>query len=122
MTLQLLPGQFVVCQITALPAGILSAPLVFVAKTDDELSLVCPENMVPEDALAVEPDWRALKITGVLDFGLVGIIAGISRILADEKIPLFVVSTFNTDYVLVKAAACEQAVNALRKEGYDVAG
>lgn len=120
LTLQRLPQMFAVCKITSPAAVDFSAPFVFLSKTDDELSLVCEASAVPPDALACEPDWRALKIVGQLDFGMVGVIAKISAVLADQSISLFVISTYNTDYVLVKAAAFDTASSLLSDAGYAV--
>ena len=75
--------------------------------------MVCESDHLPESATDVEPGWQAFRVAGVLDFGLIGIIARISAALAAEGISLFVVSTYNTDYVLVKAQDFERAIKAL---------
>jgi len=93
---------------------------VFLAKTDDELSLVCESACAPADALAAEPGWKALKISGVLDFGLVGIIAQIASILAAAEISVFVVSTYNTDYILIKSENFDRGVQTLLQHGYAI--
>lgn len=120
MTIQVLPGAFAVCSIPSVKSADLSAPYTFLSVTDDEVSLVCPSQGVPADALAVEPGWRALKIAGPLEFSMVGVIARIAGLLAAHTISLFVVSTYNTDYILVKAVHLEQAVMALHADGYTV--
>ena len=120
MELKVLATELSVCKV-ADTAGIdLTADLVFIGKTDEELSLVCPTVVVPATTLACEDGWRAFRIEGVLDFSLIGILARISSILADEGIGIFVVSTYNTDYVLVKAASLDAALTALERGGYDV--
>ena len=89
-------------------------------KTDGELSLVCPTEEVPENTLAREDGWRGFRIEGVLDFSLIGILAKISGILAEEKIGIFAVSTYNTDYIFTKEAAFSRAMDALKAAGYEV--
>lgn len=118
--LRLLAQTFAVCRLPRLTPELLELPFFFLARTDDEVSLVCPADAVPADTDRVEPDWRALKIEGVLDFSLVGILAKLSGILADGGISLFAVSTYNTDYILVKQERCEEALALLRKNGYIV--
>ena len=87
------------------------SPFVFVGKTDDELSLVALESEVPSDAYPV-------RVAGTLDMSLTGILARISKVLADEEIPIFAVSTYNTDYILVKSHTFKNAVQALSRAGY----
>ena len=120
LTLRILPQQFTVCKITS-PEGVdFTAPFVFLSKTDDELSLVCESQIVPENTTDTEAGWRGFKITGQLDFSLVGILAKISGLLAEAGISLFAISTYNTDYILVKESSLEQAVASLKKAGYTI--
>lgn len=91
---------------------------VFTARTRDERSLVCPTRRVPGNAERREDGWRMFRVRGALDFSLVGILAGISGALAQARIPLFVLSTYDTDYVLVREEDCEQAEKALAEAGY----
>ena len=88
-------------------------------RTDDELSLVAPEafDFGPGDR---EAGWSCLQIRGVLDFGMVGVVAEISRVLADAEVSIFTVSTYNTDYFLVKSAAIDAAIGALTAAGHVV--
>jgi len=88
--------------------------------TGEELSLVCESGSAPADALAVEPGWRAFRVAGALDFGLVGVIAGISGALAAAGISVFVVSTYDTDYVLLRAGDFPRGLAELQKAGYAV--
>jgi hypothetical protein len=120
MQLKALEQEFTVCQIAHTAQIDFAGAFVFVSKTDDEISLVCESHAVPTDALAAEAGWKALKICGVLDFGMVGVIAKIAGLLAGEQISVFVVSTYNTDYILVKAEQLERAVKALVAQGYQV--
>jgi hypothetical protein len=120
MELIVLAYDFTVCKIADISSVDFSEEFVFLSKTDDELSLVCKSDSVPPNAIAVENGWKVLKIAGVLDFGLVGVIAKIADLLAKESISIFVVSTYNTDYVLVKAESFERASEILRNNGYAV--
>ena len=81
--------------------------------------MVCESSAVPTEVPA-EPGWRALVDAGPLDFGLVGIVAGLTRALADAGVSVFVVSTYDTDYLLVRGATLERAVAALQSAGYRV--
>ncbi len=91
-----------------------------ITRTADEVSIVCPEKDAPEGA-RVESGWRVMKVEGPLGFSLVGILASISAPLADAGVSIFAVSTFDTDYVLVKEASLEEAVSALEGAGHSVA-
>ena len=97
-----------------------SGRLLFVAKTPDELSLVCESGDVPENVREAEYGWKAFMISGVLDFGMVGVVARISNILAEAKISIFVVSTYNTDYILLKDGVFDKGLQILECEGYTV--
>ena len=118
MEITVLPQLFTVCQVRDFGQIDLSAPFVFTATTDQECSLVCPVERAPEETLLREDGWRAFRIEGILDFSLIGILAGISSVLAAAGIGIFVVSTFNTDYVLVKEGDLDWAIDALTAEGY----
>ena len=120
ITLQPLAPRFAICKVPDYSGADLSAPFSFTGATDEELSLVCPEEHVPENALVRDDGWRAFRIIGQLDFSLTGILAGIAKVLADERIGIFAVSTFNTDYVLTKAENFDRALSALEAAGYRV--
>lgn len=92
----------------------------FLEKTDDEVSLVCPTENVPEKTIARDDGWRGFRIEGVLDFGLVGILSAIATVLADNDIGIFAVSTYDTDYILVKETNLGKAMKVLRAAGYEV--
>jgi hypothetical protein len=92
-----------------------------ITRSDDELSVVCETALVPPGRAHHQPSWRALKINTMLDFSMVGVLAGISGILAKAGVSIFVVSTFNTDYILVKEDLLSTASAVLRKEAYDIA-
>ena len=118
MILQKIDLDFSVCKIENINSIDFTGEFVFLSKTDDEISLVCESRYVPDNAVAVEPDWKALKIAGVLDFNMTGVIAGISNILSQAGISIFVISTYNTDYILVKSYDYDNAVVLLSNAGY----
>jgi hypothetical protein len=88
-------------------------------RIDDELSLVCGEGSAP-DAARIEPGWRALSVAGPLDFSLIGVLAPLTFQLADAGISVFVLSTFDTDHVLVRTADFDQVVSVLRSGGHSI--
>ena len=120
MELQVLSHDFSVCKVVHSTDIDLSAEFCFVGKTDEEISLVCKTQDAPAHCAAREDGWKALRISGVLDFSLIGILSGISAVLARHGIGIFVVSTYNTDYILVKADALSKAIRALEAAGYVV--
>ncbi|MBR6219736.1 MAG: ACT domain-containing protein [Clostridia bacterium] len=119
MKLEILPRPMTVCKLLRLEDFDLSG-LYFIGNTGAELSLVCETERTPARTLAREDGWRALRIAGTLDFSLTGILSGIASILAEEKIGIFAVSTYDTDYILVKRENLDRAVEALRREGYEL--
>lgn len=120
MELQLLPQRFAVCQITDLQQIDWQMPFCFLSKTDEELSLACPEANLPTQTLQCEYGWRTFKICGTLDFALVGILAKLSGLLAAAGISIFAVSTYNTDYILIKETSLEAATKVLIANGYNI--
>ena len=90
-----------------------------ITKTNEELSIVAQENAF-NDFLKIEIGWKILKINGLLDFTLIGILSKISTILANEKISIFVISTYNTDYIMVKKENIIKAMEILRKNNYEI--
>ncbi len=113
-----LPGEFSVCRGTATldPGG----DLWFAARTDQETSLVCRSSRVPPDCQRVQPGWRALRVEGKLDFALTGILSALLAPLASAGVPVFAVSTFNTDYILLPVARFAAGIQALRAAGYPI--
>ena len=118
MEIEKLDTGFTVCKVKSIPSRLLETPFCFIGKTDEELSLVCATEDVPSDALEREDGWRAFRIRGVLDFSLTGILAPIADILAANSIGIFAVSTYNTDYVLVKCENFDRAMELLAEAGY----
>ncbi len=90
-------------------------------KTSDEVSIVCRQKaIVLELVVKSELNWKIIRITGPLSFNLTGIIAGISSVLANNKVPVFIISAFSTDYIMVKEARLDKAIKSLKQNGYSV--
>ena len=109
--------EFSICKVADYTQINLESPFVFTGSTDEEKSLVCPTELVPLNTMARDDGWKALRIIGVLDFSLVGILARISNILSENSIGIFAVSTFNTDYIFVKKSNFDKAIQALEDAG-----
>ena len=120
MELKIINESFVVCKVEDLSKVNLQDEFCFIGKTDEELSVVCSSESVPENATDCDKGWKAFRIQGVLDFSLIGILSKISGILADNKIGIFAVSTYNTDYILTKEENFEKAIDVLAQNGYDI--
>ena len=112
-----LSEDFSICKLKDFSQIDISESFVFTGSTDEEKSMVCPTRLVPSKAIERSDGWKAFRIEGVLDFSLIGIIAKISTILADNGIGIFVVSTFNTDYILTKSDRFEEALRLLSTAG-----
>ena len=120
MELKRLPYALTICKAADISEIDLNAPFYFVGRTDEEISLVCRTEDTPVRTTAREDGWKAFRIEGILDFSLVGILADLSRILAENGIGIFAVSTFNTDYILVKAENFDRAGRTLAEAGYGI--
>lgn len=120
MKLKVLPGEFSICKLADVSQVDFSQEFLFFGKTDEELSLVCAVSAVPENALVRENGWLAFRIEGVLDFSLTGILASLSAILAGNHIGIFAVSTYNTDYLLIKSQDFERALCVLKSAGHEI--
>ncbi|MCI9135848.1 MAG: ACT domain-containing protein [Lachnospiraceae bacterium] len=118
MELKKLDFDITICKLSGEADLDLSKSFYFIGKTDQELSLVCPTKDTPAITIAREDGWRGFRIEGVLDFSLVGILSEISGILASHGIGIFAVSTYNTDYILVKKENFDKAMEALAQAGY----
>jgi len=134
LTLEWLPGTYAVCRLppdAVIPAWASAAPpsdapLLSITRTADELSIVIAEQRVPGNAdqiesLRVERGFACFRVAGTLDFSLTGIVARLSRPLADAKIAVFVVSTFDTDYAMFNASQRDVAARALAAAGFPFA-
>lgn len=120
MEIKKLKLNFSVCQVADFSGINWGSPYCFTGKTEEENSLVCITEDVPANTIAREDGWNAFRIQGVLDFSLIGILAGIATLLAENGISIFAISTFNTDYLLVKANHFEKAADVLASAGYTI--
>ena len=120
MQLKTLDAALTVCKVASFQDIDTTDGLFFIGQTDEELSLVCRTERTPPHTLAREDGWRGFRIEGELDFSLIGILSKITAVLAEERIGVFAVSTYNTDYILVKADRLADALAALQRAGYTV--
>lgn len=121
-TLAVLTQQFTIHSFTPETrpdASIFDQDIYFIGKTIDELSVVVPSALVL-DSLDKETNWRCLEVIGPLNFSLTGILSGIAGTLASEDISIFAISTFDTDYILVKQDCLKKAINVLEKNDYKI--
>ena len=118
MELEKLNDALTVCKVASKDVLELNKDFYFIGKTDQEISLVCKTDDTPEAVTECDHGWRGFRIRGVLDFSLIGILSKISGILAENNIGIFAISTFNTDYILVKEENFEKALEVLAAEGY----
>lgn len=120
MKLKVIKQDFTICKLADLSQIDVSDPFCFIGKTDEEISLVCSSKLVPNKTIACDHGWKAFRIEGVLDFSLIGILSKISTLLAENKIGIFAVSTYNTDYILTKQENFEKAIQLLKANGYEM--
>ena len=119
LPLSVLPGTFAICRLGAeapIPTWI-EGDFLAITRTVDELSIVCPAACVPEE-VQQEGGWRCLKVRGPLDFALTGVLASLAGPLAEAEISLFAISTYETDYVLVREADLQKAIKVLLQAGH----
>ena len=102
MEIKKIRQEFSVCQVEDYSFVNLDSEYSFIGKTDEEKSLVCITSEVPPNVIQRDDGWKALRIQGVLDFSLIGILSKIATVLANNNIPIFALSTYNTDYLLIK--------------------
>jgi hypothetical protein len=120
--ISVLKDNYKVCRLNAfegVPEWALETPLSSVTRTAEELSIVCPDQVAPKE-LESEHEWKCLKIHGPLGFDEVGIISSLTKVLADVDISVFVLSTFETDYIMVKRLNIEKAAKALKDNGHEI--
>ncbi len=122
LRLTLAPERLAVCRLAPdapIPPLPLGGALVALTLTPDELSLVLPEDAAPANAIT-EAGWRALRVAGPLDFSLTGVLASLANPLAQAGISIFAISTYDTDYLLVREATLTAALAALRAAGHTI--
>jgi hypothetical protein len=120
--ISVLKDDFAICRLNAfdgIPDWALQNPLSSVTRTSEELSIVCPTNVIPEN-LPCEQNWKCLKIHGPLDISEVGIISKLTSALAAEEISVFVLSTYDTDHIFVKTMNIEKTVKVLTDDGHQI--
>jgi len=120
MDLEIIDFDLAICKVNSIAEIDFNDEFYFASKTDDEISLVCKSDNVPSGVVECDMGWKSFRIKGILDFSLIGVISEISGILAENDIGIFVVSTFNTDYVMVKKESFDKAMEVLANEGYCV--
>lgn len=118
MEIKKIAYDFSVCKVENYSQVNLDSEYCFTGKTDEERSLVCITEDVPANVIEREDGWKAFRIQGVLDFSLIGILSKITGLLAENKIGIFAISTFNTDYVLTKSENYQKALDVLAENGY----
>ncbi len=122
LTLILAPERFAVCKLAPdapIPPLPLNASLVALTLTPEELSLTLPEDAAPAQA-QIEAGWRALRVAGALDFSLTGVLASLAEPLAQAGVSIFAISTYDTDYLLVRELNLPAALTALRAAGHTI--
>ena len=120
MEIKKIDYEFSVCKVADYSLLDMSTEFTFTGITDEEKSLVCRTSDVPFNVTERDDGWKAFCVHGILDFSLIGILSQISGILAENKIGIFAISTFNTDYVLTKKENYEKALEVLKKAGYKI--
>ncbi len=120
LTLQIMAETLAVCRLdatNAVPEWALKGSFFSMTRTSDELSVVCFQSLVP-DGVNCQGEWRGLKVLGPLDFTLTGILSSLATPLAQAGISIFAISTFDTDYLLIKSSDLFEVVNVLTNEGF----
>lgn len=120
MEIRKLNQDFSVCKVMNYSLVNMDAEYSFIGKTDEEKSLVCITGDVPSNVIERDDGWKGFRIQGVLDFSLIGILSKIAEILAENSISIFAISTYNTDYVLIKKENYQKALDILEHSGYEI--
>ena len=120
MEIKIIDRKFSICKVENYNTININDEYVFIGKTDEENSLVCETNKVTNNATHIDKGWKAFRIQGVLDFSLIGILSKISTLLAENKIGIFAISTYNTDYILTKEENFQKAIDILEKNNYKI--
>lgn len=122
ITLKKLAQEFAICKLppqTPIPDWVWLSSLYSISKTADELSIVCEQDkVIPQPDMQQENGWRCLQVVGPLDFSLTGILSSIAQPLAENKISIFALSTYDTDYILVKKEKFIDAQEVLKNSGF----
>ena len=120
MEIRKLDDTFSICKVSDYSQVDLNSEYCFIGKTDEEKSLVCITDSVPDNVIERDDGWRAFRIQGILDFSLIGILSKIAALMAENGIGIFAVSTYNTDYILTKEDQFKKAIEIVSAAGYTV--
>lgn len=120
MKIRKIHQEFSVCQVEDYSLVNLDSKYCFLGKTDKEKSLVCVTSDVPSNTIQRDDGWKAFYIQGILDFSLIGVLSKITTILANNGISIFAISTYNTDYILIKKENYQRALNILSSSEYEI--
>ena len=120
MIIETIEHTFSICKVEDFSQVEPNVRFTFISKTDEENSLVCPTGMVPSNTIERNDGWKAFRVQGTLDLSLIGILSAISKVLAENGIGIFAISTFDTDYILVKEKNLQRSIDALSDSGYTV--
>ena len=120
MKIEKIEHDFSVCKVTDYSQINYESEYYFIGRTDEENSLVCITENIPDNVIVRDDGWKAFRIQGVLDFSLIGILSKISTLLAENAIGIFALSTYNTDYVLTKKENYLKALEVLSDAGYEI--
>ena len=120
MELKKIAHKLTVCKVADISEIDLTSDFYFIGKTDEELYLVCRTEDTPGKTTERDDGWRGFRIQGILDFSLIGILAGISKELASNGIGIFAISTYITDYILTREENFEKSLKVLKDAGYEI--
>lgn len=120
MKIQEIDREFSICKVKDYTQINLNSKYCFIGKTEEENSLVCLTEEIPDHVIARDDGWKAFRIQGILDFSLVGVLSEITAILAQNKIGIFAISTYHTDYILTKKENYRKALKVLDRAGYEI--
>ena len=120
MEIKKLDDTFSICKVSDYSQVDINSEFCFIGKTDEENSLVCTVDVVPDNVIERDDGWRAFRIQGILDFSLIGIMSKIATLMAENGIGIFAVSTYNTDYILTKKENFSKALDVLSNAGYTI--
>lgn len=120
MKIKVMKREFSVCKVDDISRVDFMDKYCFLGKTDEEISVICSTRNAPEETVARSDGWRAFRIQGELEFSLIGLVSELTGILAEAKISVLTVATYNTDYLLVKAENLERALELLAEQDYKI--
>ena len=120
MKIEKIDHDFSICKVSDYTKVDIEDEYCFIGKTDEEKSLVCVTSDVPPNVIQRDDGWKGFRIQGILDFSLIGILSKITEILAKNSISIFAISTYNTDYVLIKKEKYQKALDILKHAGYEI--